>query len=262
MMRSLSGAVTLALLLAAAFVRANPVTSQGGAPVAAAESAHDGGSHDDGSGIASLQPLGPGGVTGPWDNLPSPDAGPVKSICDFYLGQRDHDTKFVGKTTIYLSAAWVGGTNINWFDQAKGGGPTTGVGAYRDWGNSTVRRVTSDNGCVLDTNDEGNQFRLQGAWSAGLWSTYKRLEIGPAYVRRLSPDISVGAGVNLAAHGTGTSDWGLALSPEVRVTYGDWVGARVGGTFTTAGQGEFGVVAPQFIMELFIAKRLKEEHFP
>ena len=258
-MRNISSAVFLAFLVLGAYVRADPAEAVPGLsnpPVvdsgAAEATLSDGG----------LQPLVPSGATGPWDATPSPDAGVVRSICDLFLGKKDSDTRFVGKTSIYLSASWVGGTNIAWFDQTRGGGPTTGIGAYRDWGNSTVRRVAKDGGCELDTNDAADQFRVQGGWSAGLWSTYKRAEIGPAYAHRFSPDLTLSGGANLLAHGTGTSDWGIGVSPEVRVTYADWVGLRVAGNFNAGGQGIFGSVAPQLVVEVLISKRLKEEHFP
>jgi hypothetical protein len=188
---------------------------------------------------------------------------PVTSVCDFYLNGRREDTRVVGKTTGYLSAGWIGGGELGWFDDTRGGGPTTGVGVYRDWGKSTIRMTKDGNGCVLDTTDAGSQWRLQGGWSSALWSPYKRLEAGGAYVDRVSADLSIAFGVDLLAQGTGTSQWAIGAAPDVRVTYDDWVGLRAAAAFDFAGKGDLKHFSPpEWIFEAFISKRFEMDHFP
>ena len=121
-------------------------------------------------GEGGVRPLVPGGMRGPWDAQPPPPTPPVTDICQLFLKGRDQDTRFVGKTTAYLSAGWVGGSPLGWFDQTQGGGPLTGIGVYRDWGKSTVRRVDHDGGCELDTRDKGpsSGCKAGGAPGSGL----------------------------------------------------------------------------------------------
>jgi hypothetical protein len=195
--------------------------------------------------------------SGPWEHQPPPDSGLVQSIC----GDGGSNAQWVGKTTIYLSGGWIGGSGVGWFDSTRGGGPTTGVGAYRDWETSLVRALP-DGGCTLDTSAERNQLRVEGGWSTGFWSSYKRLELGAAYVFKASPDVSVAFGGQLYVHGVATTDWATGVAPELRLTYGDWLGVRAAANLGFLGHGEFDTHRPQGTFEVFISKQLKEEHFP